>query len=47
VSAGEPGAFFGVTELGPLTLKWRCQAGQSGAGSLVEGKAVRVALDKE
>lgn len=47
VSAGEPGAFFGVTEQGPLTLTWRWP-GQPVQEQevIVEGQAVRLTLDK-
>jgi hypothetical protein len=48
VSAGEPGAFFGLTEMGPLTLKWRWPAGQAQEKeAIVEGKAIRLILDKK
>jgi hypothetical protein len=47
VSAGEPGAFFGLTEMGPLTLKWRLPGGPAQEKEVVvDAKAVRVALDK-
>jgi len=48
VSAGEPGAFFGLSEMGPLVLKWRWPGGQAEQKEvIVEGKALRVALDKK
>ena len=48
VSAGEPGAMFGMSEPGPLTLKWRLPGGQPREKEVVvENKAKRVFLDKE
>ena len=48
VSAGEPGAFFGMTEMGPLTLKWRWPGGPVQEKEvIVEGKAIRLVLDKK
>ncbi|MFI5381682.1 MAG: FG-GAP repeat domain-containing protein [Tepidisphaerales bacterium] len=47
VSAGEPGAFFGVAETGTLTLKWRWPGGGVQEKQVVVAdKAVRVVLDK-
>jgi hypothetical protein len=48
VSAGEPGAFFGVTEMGPLTVKWQLPGGPVRQKEvIVEGKAMRLLLDKK
>lgn len=48
ISAGEPGAFFGMTEMGPLTLKWRWPGGRVEQKEvIVEGKALRLVLDKK
>ncbi|MGA2032664.1 MAG: VCBS repeat-containing protein [Thermoguttaceae bacterium] len=48
VSAGEPGALFGMSEPGPLTLKWRLPGGKLHQKEVVvEGKAKRLLLDKE
>jgi hypothetical protein len=48
VSAGEPGALFGMSEPGPLTLKWRLPGGQVQQKEVVvEGKAKRLLLDRQ
>ena len=47
VSAGDPGAMFGMSEPGPLTLKWRLPGGQMQEKEVVvENKAKRLFLDK-
>jgi hypothetical protein len=47
VSAGDGGAFFGVTEMGPLTLQWRLPGGPVQEQEvIVEGRAVRLTLDR-
>jgi hypothetical protein len=47
ISAGGPGAFFGMAEKGTLTLKWRRPGGAMQERQVVvEDKAVRVVLDK-
>lgn len=46
VSAGEPGALFGMSEPGPLTLKWRFPGGPVQQKEVVvENKARRLYLD--
>ena len=46
VSAGGPGAMFGMSEPGPLTLKWRLPGGKLREREVVvENKAKRVVLD--
>lgn len=48
VSASAPGAFFGLSEPGRLTFKWRWPGGAVQEKQVVvEGKAVRLALDKQ
>jgi hypothetical protein len=48
VSAGEPGAMFGMSEPGPLTLKWRLPGGPAREKEVVvEDKAKSLFLDKE
>ncbi len=47
VCAGEPGALFGMSEAGPLTLKWRLPGAQVQQKEVVvEDKAKRLFLDK-
>lgn len=47
VSAGGSGAFFGMAEKGPLTLKWRWPGGEAREKRiLVEASTVRLGLDK-
>jgi hypothetical protein len=47
VTAGAPGAMFGMSEPGPLTLKWRLPGGAMQEKEVVvEGKAKRLLLDK-
>ncbi|MHB1036218.1 MAG: FG-GAP repeat domain-containing protein [Pirellulales bacterium] len=47
VCAGEPGALFGMSEPGPLTLKWRLPGAQVREKEVViEDKAKRLLLDK-
>lgn len=46
ISAGEPGALFGMSEPGPLTLKWRFPNGQAQEREVVvESSAKRLLLD--
>jgi hypothetical protein len=48
VSAGEPGALLGMSEPGPLTIKWRLPGGPVREKEVVvENKAKRVFLDKQ
>ena len=48
VSAGEPGAFFGMSEPGPLKLRWQWPGGKVQEKEvIVEGQAKRLFLDKE
>jgi hypothetical protein len=47
ITAGGPGAMFGMSEPGPLTLKWRLPGGvMQQKEVVVEGKAKRLLLDK-
>ncbi len=47
VSAGNPGAFFGMSEKGTLTLKWRWPGGEAMEKQVVvEGRSVRLRLDR-